>query len=63
CRRLGVSFVDARPPHTETGLADRAIAGTPPKFRDGLRPAAVADRIVAAVVDGETQVPSTSFVS
>lgn len=61
-RRVGVRVVDARPPHTETGLAARAIAGTAPRFAQGLDPVAVATRIVDAVGDGTTDLPSTSFI-
>ena len=60
-RRSGVRVIDARPPHTETGLATRAIAGTPPKFPTGLDPVQVARRIVQAIVDGETDLPSGAF--
>ncbi|HYO41397.1 MAG TPA: SDR family NAD(P)-dependent oxidoreductase [Nocardioidaceae bacterium] len=34
-RRHGVTVLDARPPHMETGLADRAISGTPPRLPAG----------------------------
>lgn len=60
-RRSGVRVIDARPPHTETGLATRPVAGTAPRFPQGLDPAAVARRIVAAIVDGSTDLPSTAF--
>ena len=60
-RRSGVRVIDARPPHTETGLASRAIAGTPPKFPAGLDPIHVARRIVQAIADGETDIPSDAF--
>ncbi len=60
-RRAGVRVIDARPPHTETGLATRAVAGTPPRFPQGLAPSAVATRIVEAIVNGETDLPSTAF--
>ena len=60
-RRAGIRVIDARPPHTETGLATRPVAGTAPKFPQGLDPAAVASRIVAAVRDGETDLPSAAF--
>ena len=60
-RRSGVRVIDARPPHTETGLASRAIAGTPPKFPSGLEPVQVTRRIVQAIADGETDLPSASF--
>jgi NADP-dependent 3-hydroxy acid dehydrogenase YdfG len=60
-RRVGISVCDARPPHTETGLADRAIGGTAPRFRPGLDPDVVAARLVAAIEAGETEVPSGAF--
>lgn len=60
-RRAGIRVIDARPPHTETGLATRPVAGTAPKFPQGLDPAAVASRMVAAVRDGETDLPSAAF--
>lgn len=60
-RRSGIRVLDARPPHTETGLATRPVAGTAPRFPQGLDPAAVASRIIAAVRDGETDLPSASF--
>lgn len=61
-RRSGVRVIDARPPHTETGLATRAIAGTPPKFPTGLDPVQVARRIVQAIAHGETDLPSGAFL-
>lgn len=60
-RRAGIRVIDARPPHTETGLSGRAIAGTPPRFPQGLDPAAVAVRIVDAIAHGETDLPSSAF--
>jgi cyclic-di-GMP-binding biofilm dispersal mediator protein len=62
-RRLGVRVIDARPPHTETGLATRAIAGIAPKFPQGLNPISVAQRIVLAIASGEEDLPSSSFSS
>ena len=60
-RRRKLRVVDVRPPHTETGLAGRAIAGTAPTMPDGLDPDAVADRIVKAIVDDEKDLASTDF--
>ena len=60
-RRSGIRVVDARPGHTETGLATRAIAGTAPAFPPGLVPSAVAERIVRAIVDDEKDLPSGAF--
>jgi len=60
-RRRKVRVIDARPPHTETGLADRALEGTAPRMPVGLDPAAVARRIVDAVEDGATDLPGDAF--
>jgi cyclic-di-GMP-binding biofilm dispersal mediator protein len=60
-RRSKVRVVDVRPPHTETGLAGRPIAGTAPRLPPGLSPDAVAARIVRAVTDDETDLPSSAF--
>ena len=61
-RRAGIRLIDARPPHTETGLAERPIAGTAPRLPQGLDPRGVAARMVAAIVGGETDLPSTAFL-
>ncbi len=60
-RRARIRLVDVRPPHTETGLAARPIAGASPSLPQGLDPEAVADRIVAAIETGERDVPASAF--
>jgi len=60
-RAAGITVTDARPPHTETGLADRPISGIAPRLREGLRPEDVARRIVAAIVVGEREIPAEAF--
>ncbi|MUN07754.1 SDR family NAD(P)-dependent oxidoreductase [Agromyces luteolus] len=60
-RRSGIRLVDARPGHTETGLAERPLFGTPPRFPRGHDPAAVADRLVRAIEDGATALPPDAF--
>lgn len=60
-RRLGVRVIDARPGHTESGLATRAVFGEAPNFGAGLSTDAVAARIVAAIVDDEKDLPSAAF--
>jgi cyclic-di-GMP-binding biofilm dispersal mediator protein len=60
-RRVGIRLIDARPPHTETGLAQRPVSGTAPRLPAGLDPDAVAARVVAAVVDDERDLPSAAF--
>lgn len=54
-RRQKVRVLDARPPHTETGLASRPIAGSAPPLPEGLDPAIVAGVIVKAALDGKTR--------
>ena len=61
-RRLGVRFIDARPGHTESGLATRALFGEAPNFGAGLTTDAVAARIVAAIVNDEKDLPSAAFL-
>ncbi len=60
-RRAGIRVLDARPPHTETGLAERPLAGTAPRLPAGLDPDTVAARVIAALLDDERDLPSTAF--
>jgi len=60
-RRQGIRVIDVRPPHTETGLADRPLAGTAPKLPQGLSAQEVAERVVSAILDGTDDVDSGSF--
>ena len=60
-RRQKIDVIDARPPHTETGLATRPLSGTAPKLPVGLDPKLVAARIIAGIVDGERDLPVEAF--
>ena len=60
-RRCGVDVIDIRPPHTETGLAGRPLAGTAPPLPQGLDPDAVARQILDAVESGRPELASTDF--
>lgn len=60
-RRAGVDVVDVRPPHTETGLATRPLAGQAPRLPRGLDPAVVAEAVLAAVEAGRTELGSDAF--
>lgn len=60
-RRQKVRVLDVRPPHTETGLAGRPIAGRAPALGQGLDPDAVAARVVQAIEDDERDLPASSF--
>ncbi|WP_107775083.1 SDR family NAD(P)-dependent oxidoreductase [Nocardioides sediminis] len=61
-RRARVTVHDVRPPHTETGLADRPLAGEAPRLPEGLAPEAVARRVVDAVAAGEQDLAAADFV-
>ncbi len=60
-RRRKITVLDARPPHTETGLASRPIAGEAPTLPQGLAPDVVAARIVEAMEAGERDLPTAAF--
>lgn len=60
-RKAGVSWIDARPGHTESGLAGRAIHGNAPNFGEGKEVPAVVQRMVAGILNSEKDLPSTSF--
>lgn len=57
-RRSKISVYDLRPPHTETGLVDRAIAGEAPKLPEGLTPDQVATAVVESIEQGQLDVPA-----
>ncbi|WP_225823896.1 SDR family NAD(P)-dependent oxidoreductase [Streptomyces naphthomycinicus] len=46
-RRTGVTVLDVRLPHVESGFAGRRVAGDPPRLPQGLTVGEAADRIVA----------------
>lgn len=60
-KRAGVLLLDARPGHTETELSRHPLAGDAPRFGAGHSPEAVAQRIVRALEDGETDLPPAAF--
>ena len=60
-RRSRVDVIDVRPPHTETGLAARPLAGTAPALPPGLDPDVVASRVLDAVENGRPELASTDF--
>ncbi len=62
-RRQGIHVLDARPPHTETGLAQRPIAGTAPAMAEGIAPALVAEAIVDALANGMRELPAAAFAA
>lgn len=60
-RRAGVLVCDAQPPHTETGLATRPLAGSAPRFSTGLAPRAVAERVVAGIEADQPVITAADF--
>jgi cyclic-di-GMP-binding biofilm dispersal mediator protein len=62
-RRRGIHVLDARPPHTETGLAGHPIAGVAPAMPPGLDPALVAGIIVSGLAEGRRELPAEVFLS
>jgi cyclic-di-GMP-binding biofilm dispersal mediator protein len=62
-RRQRITVMDARPPHTETGLAQRPIAGEAPAMPTGLDPGFVAGVIVGGIESGARELPPEAFIS
>ena len=62
-RRRKIRVIDARPPHTETGLALHPIEGQAPKMALGLDPAIVAATICDAIDGDVVDLPSTAFAA
>jgi NAD(P)-dependent dehydrogenase (short-subunit alcohol dehydrogenase family) len=60
-RRAGVRVLEARPGHTETGLATRPLFGTAPAMPQGMTAAQVAGRIVEGISAQATVLASTDF--
>lgn len=60
-RRKSITAIDVRPPHTETGLAERPIEGEAPKFPEGLSPQLVAQVICENIEKGEKDIPALCF--
>lgn len=60
-RREGIQVLEARPPHTETGLAARPLFGAAPSMPKGLEPEHVVLKIIEALNNGETLLESAAF--
>ena len=60
-RRRRIRVIDARPPHTETGLASRPVEGVAPTMPTGLDPVAVAATICNAIAGDVLDLPSEAF--
>ena len=60
-RRNKVLVLDAKPGHTETGLASRALFGTAPAFPTGMEPKHVVQVILGGLAQGKTVIASSDF--
>jgi cyclic-di-GMP-binding biofilm dispersal mediator protein len=60
-RREGIKTLDARPGHTETGLAGRAIVGAAPAFPTGMTAEHVVGRIIKGLQEDSTELASIDF--
>jgi cyclic-di-GMP-binding biofilm dispersal mediator protein len=60
-RKSRIRWIDARPGHTESGLAGRAIFGTAPNFGEGMPVERVTTRILRGILDDERDLPSSAF--
>ena len=57
-RRDKISVLDARPPHMETGLADRALVGVPPRMPPNPAPHIIARLIEIGLTESNGMGPS-----
>lgn len=62
-RRSGVTILEINLPHMNTGFADRAVAGRPPRLPSGLPVERAVDAVVAALSSGAVLVRPGSSTS
>ena len=55
-RPRGLAVLDVKPQHVDTGLVDRALAGTPPRLPVGLDREAVVDTVLEGMRTGAKEV-------
>lgn len=60
-RKDKIQVTDAKPGHTETGLASRAVFGTVPAFPEGMTAAHVINVFLAGIKEGKAVIASTEF--
>ena len=60
-RRDKIQVTDAKPGHTETGLASRAIFGTAPAFPEGMTAGHVVSVLLEGIKEGKPVIGSTEF--
>ncbi len=55
-RRQGLTVLDVRPQHMETGFSDRAVAGEPPPLPDPIDPDDLVSMVLEAVREGKREI-------
>jgi len=55
-RRQGLTVLDVRPQHMETGFSDRAVAGEPPPLPDPIDPDDLVSMVLEAVQEGKREI-------
>jgi cyclic-di-GMP-binding biofilm dispersal mediator protein len=60
-RRYKIQVTEARLPHTETGLATRAVFGTAPQMPVGLNPDQVVEIMLSAILEKKNLISSVEF--
>jgi len=60
-RRDKIQVTDAKPGHTETGLASRAVFGTAPAFPEGMSASHVVTVLLNGIKEGKAVIASTEF--
>lgn len=60
-KKSGINWLDARPGHTESGLATRSILGESPNFGKGMTVEHVVARMIDALRNDELDLPSEAF--
>lgn len=57
-RRERISVLDARPPHMDTGLSDRALAGEPPRMPPGHDIDEIVELVIRGLAEGKSELVS-----
>lgn len=57
-RRERISVLDARPPHMDTGLSDRALAGEPPRMPPGHDIDEIVGLVIRGLAEGKSELVS-----
>lgn len=60
-RRDKIQVTDAKPGHTETGLASRAVFGTSPAFPEGMTASHVVSVLLEGIKEGKPVISSSEF--